>query len=73
MLAKNARSEVQKRLESEYQRLVHPDGMGEIYKVFYVGKDENGWIDLKYYKNNYFRWRLSFHYRWKPSGVLLRK
>jgi len=42
MLAKNARTDIRKRLESEYQRLVLPEEMGEIYKVFYVGKEENG-------------------------------
>lgn len=26
-----------KRLETDYQRLVHPDQMGEIYKVLYIG------------------------------------
>jgi len=38
---KKAASEV-KRLENSYLRLVHPDEMGSIYKVQYVGKKSNG-------------------------------
>lgn len=42
MLLKSASKETAKRLESEYKRLVFPEEMGEIYKVFYVGKENNG-------------------------------
>lgn len=51
MLSKLSNKETAKRLESEYNRLVHPNEMGEIYKVFYVGNEKNGFIivylDLK--------------------------
>ena len=42
MLCQQANREVSARLESEYNRLVHPDEMGAIYKVFYIGRESNG-------------------------------
>lgn len=47
MLSKTADSQLRKRLESEYLRLVSPDEMGEIYKVQYIGRESTGFLDLK--------------------------
>jgi NADH dehydrogenase [ubiquinone] 1 alpha subcomplex assembly factor 7 len=44
MLCKTASPAVAERLKSEYERLVSPDEMGEIYKVQYLGKKGNGEI-----------------------------
>lgn len=41
MLCQKASPETLKRLESEYNRLVSPHEMGEIYKVLYVTREEN--------------------------------
>ncbi len=38
------------RLESEVNRLVSKEEMGEIYKFFYVGKKDNGKLKLQYYE-----------------------
>ncbi len=33
-------------MESEYLRLVSPDEMGEIYKMYYFGKKSHGKINI---------------------------
>ena len=41
VLQKNSPSKA-KELENDYLRLVHPDKMGEIYKILYIGHEEIG-------------------------------
>ena len=42
VLLRKANKSTAERLESEYLRLVSPDQMGSIFKVMYIGKQENG-------------------------------
>ncbi len=38
-LSRQVKKETLKRLESVYLRLVAPDQLGSIYKMFYIGKE----------------------------------
>lgn len=55
MLSYSVSEKDKTRLESEVNRLVGKDEMGEIYKFFYIGKKENGKLISKTYFNIFFK------------------